>query len=285
MAEGTIGLAEPSTITASLRTAVVNVNGSNTHQEVMTIGGAGSSLQLLPILAAPPASTEYAAPVRIVSGPSTASDAVIRVNQGVGNSTAADRWQVAAGPNSTAWASSAGFHFDSSGALQITDVNPSTGPFAVNPVAGSTWRTQPGSTLWASSAGFHFDSSGALQITGATASTQVSLGLPTMATVAQSTVGNTSTQTVLISSAATTPYITSYVVTSTEAGPIVGGFYVGSTLIWPVTMWADGGVITQTQGPAVAPNFIFAGQASRPLHFVTSSSGVTLAVALTYFSA
>jgi hypothetical protein len=47
---------------------------------------------------------------------------------------------------------------------------------SVQPIAGSTFRTQPGSTLWASSAGFHFDSSGALQITGAAAgSTDVSI--------------------------------------------------------------------------------------------------------------
>src|SRR6185295_10074504 len=82
-------------------------------------------------------------------------------------------------PGSTLWASSAGFHFDSSGAMLV--VGSFSAQFSstkadnlvtvyqssaaelnasVQPIAGSTWRTQPGSTLWASSAGFHFDSSG-----------------------------------------------------------------------------------------------------------------------------
>src|SRR6185295_8046325 len=88
-------------------------------------------------------------------------------------------------PGSTLWASSAGFHFDSSGAMLV--VGSFSAQFSstkadnlvtvyqssaaelnasVQPIAGSTWRTQPGSTLWASSAGFHFDSSGALQTNG-----------------------------------------------------------------------------------------------------------------------
>lgn len=240
MAEGTIGLAEPSTITKSLRTFTHSINSSAVHQELMGIAGAGSSLQIAAVVAAAPASTEYGLVVRIAGGPSSAVDLQARVNQGLGNSSLADAWQV---------------------------------------------RSSPQSTLWASSAGFHFDSSGALQITGASASTQVSLGLPTMATVALSTVGNTSTGTALISSAATTPFITSYVVTSTETGPLVCGFYAGSTLLWPVIVWADGGVPTQMQGPSVPPSYIFAGQAGRPVQFTTPSSAVTINVALTYFNA
>lgn len=82
-------------------------------------------------------------------------------------------------PGSTAWASSAGFHFDSSGALAVKEQAPSTGPFAISSVGGivtvstgpfavssiaGVTSVAPMSTNWASSAGFHFDSSGALTV-------------------------------------------------------------------------------------------------------------------------
>ncbi|HEX7122353.1 MAG TPA: hypothetical protein VF178_08300 [Gemmatimonadaceae bacterium] len=126
------------------------------------------------------------------------------------------------------------------------------------------------------------------EVTGASpASTTVGLVvrqvLGTPLTFAASTVGNTSTQTVLISSAATTPYISAYMVASTETGPIVGGFYVGSTLLWPVVIGASLGVMQQSQQVA-QPGYVFRGQADRPVHFVTASSGVTLHVGLTYWN-
>lgn len=124
MAEGNIGLAEPSTITKSLRSVTQTINSSAVHQEVMTIGSAntaaGSSLGLAEVQATAPASTTMGLVVRIASGPSSAVDLQARVNQGVGNSSAGDRWLTGSMPNSTVWASSAGFHFDSSGALQVT---------------------------------------------------------------------------------------------------------------------------------------------------------------------
>lgn len=57
MAEGTIGLAEPSTITKSLRTVTQTVNSSVVHQEVMTIGGAASTTEIAVVMGSPPQST------------------------------------------------------------------------------------------------------------------------------------------------------------------------------------------------------------------------------------
>ena len=58
--EGSIGLSQPvaSTITMSLRTVVQAVNSSNVHQEVMTIGGAESTLEIARVINATP-STQY----------------------------------------------------------------------------------------------------------------------------------------------------------------------------------------------------------------------------------
>jgi hypothetical protein len=54
---------------------------------------------------------------------SSALDLRARVDQGIANSSAGDRWSVISAPASTVWASSAGFHFDSSGGLLITPAN------------------------------------------------------------------------------------------------------------------------------------------------------------------
>jgi len=84
--------------------------------------------------------------------------------------------QVVARPGDTNWASSAGFHFDGSGNLQITGASAST-QVSVSSLAGRV-GVAPTDTSWASSAGFHFTSSGELLTAGAAAgggSTQVSI--------------------------------------------------------------------------------------------------------------
>lgn len=79
---------------------------------------------------------------------------------------------VAVRPSDTNWASSAGFHFNSSGELLIRDALSTTVSVSnfsttvnVSSLAGRV-TVAPSDTNWASSAGFHFDSSGALQISG-----------------------------------------------------------------------------------------------------------------------
>lgn len=68
-------------------------------------------------------------------------------------------------PSDTNWASSAGFHFDSSGGLQIGGNITGSTTVNVSSLAGLV-AVRPSDTNWASSAGFHFDSSGGLQIAG-----------------------------------------------------------------------------------------------------------------------
>lgn len=167
-----IGLAEPSTITKSLRSVTHTINSSVVHQEVMTLGGAESSLEVARVTAAIPASTDY----------------------------------------------------------------------------GLVTRAAPA----------------------------------VLTNLTNSTLLATSTATTILSSAATTPYISAFILTSTDAGPIVGGFYAGSTLVWPVTLWAAGGVANVVQQVA-APGYVFSGQAGRPLTFNAGSSGVFVRLGMTYW--
>lgn len=148
---GDIGLSQPvaSTITARLDAITLDANSTTVMREVMVIGSPETTNALTAVLAAAPKSTDWGMAVRVISGPSTATDFAVRaltpstyadagivraqnstatdflarVNQGVGNSSLADAWKV--GPASTAFASSAGFHFTSSGAMQIAGNNSS----------------------------------------------------------------------------------------------------------------------------------------------------------------
>lgn len=72
---------------------------------------------------------------------------------------------VAVRPSDTNWASSAGFHFNSSGELLTVAAVTTSTTVNVSSLAGRV-TVAPSDTNWASSAGFHFDSSGALQISG-----------------------------------------------------------------------------------------------------------------------
>ena len=99
---------------------------------------------------------------------------------------------------------------------------------------------------------------------------------------AASTMGSASTGSTIVSSAATVPYIVAYKVTSTAAGPLTGGFYAGSTLLWPILLWADGGQPRDSQEVS-APGFVFKGQADRPVELRISSTGA-VSYGITYWT-
>ena len=161
--------------------------------------------------------------VRVVGGPSSAADFIQNVSSVAGI--------VAVRPSDTNWASSAGFHFDSSGALNVaasfagsTDVSISrfaaglvssavaagnSSALMVRVVGGASSAAdfvsnvssvagivavRPSDTNWASSAGFHFDSSGALNVAASFAgSTDVSISkLPAGLLSSAAAAGNSS---------------------------------------------------------------------------------------------
>lgn len=127
---GDIGVSQPaaSTITMKVRTVTMDMNSTVAHQEVLTLGGAESSLEVARVQATAPVSTAMGLVVRIAGGPSSAADLLARVNQGIGNSTLADRWVV-----NTANSSAADYHgvrlVDSSGTGFHGPTNPM--PFAL----------------------------------------------------------------------------------------------------------------------------------------------------------
>lgn len=122
-----------------------------------TAGGGSTQISIKEILTSSGASvmdsTANAINVNVVAG-SAASDTTATVTPAAGST-----WR--SQPGSTAWASSAGFHFEaSSGALQVTP-------------GSSLWQVQPGSTNWPKAAGLSVDSSNAqnVKLDGSTALT------------------------------------------------------------------------------------------------------------------
>ena len=260
-----IGLAEPSTITKSLAGVLVQRNGSNTYQEVMVLGSPNSTtaLALAEIQATAPASTTMGLVVRVASGPSSAADLLVRP---VFSSTNTDN-PVRAILSST-----------------NTD-NP------VRAILSSTSADNPVTATFASSANSVLSrattSSGGL-VEGSTNLPAVgALGLhvaqivPTL-TITNSTAGSDSIASLVSSNAASKAYVTAYTVNSTEAGPIQAGFYAGATLVWPVTIWATGGVVKDAQS-VPHPSYLFKGSTGAALTFNVPSTG-HYRVAITYWT-
>ena len=136
--------------------------------------------------------------------------------------------RVATMPNSTLWASSAGFHFDSSGALNIAGSFSaqfsSTKADNLVTVYQSTASelkatVSPSDTNWASSAGFHFTSSGELNV-------NASFSGSTIVTVSTGSIQVSAFSTALASSAA---------VTSTAIGLIVRPIWSSTGTDQPVS--------------------------------------------------
>lgn len=167
-----IGGAEPSTLTFKAATVTQTRNSSAMHQELISIADPESSLAIVAVRNAAPASTAWAMAVRVVSGPSSVADFAVRA---VLSSTAADNPVLVSG-NSTVVVSAFA-------AGLLSTATPSAASSGLNVWAvggilssvGGMVHTLPNSTLWASSAGFHFDSSGAMLVSGASASTVVTI--------------------------------------------------------------------------------------------------------------
>lgn len=174
---------ESATVTFTVDAVQVTQNSSAVLREILVLGDpeVASSLGLARITNTAPASTNAALNVRIASGPSSVADLTVRT---ASPSTYADVGiyrvqQSSAGdllakttPLSTLWASSAGFHFDSSGAMTVnagvvagsTDVTAKQG----TPTGSSTpWamRLSDGST-WVVTGSDYLDGSTASNITG-----------------------------------------------------------------------------------------------------------------------
>lgn len=129
---GDINLEEPSTVTKRLAAVEIERNSTAQYQEVMVLGSPNSttSLALAEVTDSVPASTTMGLVVRVaqpstgpiaissIAGPvtvrssaanalvtvyqSTATDLLARVNQGIGNSSAGDRWRVMTANSSAA---------------------------------------------------------------------------------------------------------------------------------------------------------------------------------------
>ncbi len=274
MAEGTIGLAEPSTITKSLRTVTQTVNSSVVHQEVMTIGGAGSTLQIAAVTASAPASTEFGLNVRIVSGPSTAADAVIRVNQGLANSSIGDRWPV--------------FFANSSAADYI--------PVRIVDSSGTAYASlgldytdaSTASTLAAPSLTYNNGSNATMRLVGTSQPLPVQIRTGTLTfnsttvLVLMQTAGGSTT---LVSSAASVAHkVFAYSVTSTIVATSTVTFLSSAASdVWGLLLGTGSSGVSGANVAVTPPAYLFKTAAGEALGFSASSTG-HYRVSISYFT-
>lgn len=299
MAFGNIGLSEPvsSAVTKVVAAVTINRGSTTEYQELLTLADAQSSLGISRVIATAPPSTEYGLVVRIASGPSSAvdlsmrpvfsstntdnpvravlsstnTDNVVRAFQGPGISSLVDRWLVNA-----ANSSAADYHgvrlVDSSG----TGYHGPTNPMPVSFTDSSNAVVKPADAV-----------NNAIRVNvvagAAGGSTNYTMSTPSLQTYAASTTGQSSATTIVSSNANTVGYIMGYSLTSTEAGPVNAGFYSGSSLVWPVLIWAGGGV-PAAQQVATYPSYLFKGSTGQPLTFNVSSTGA-YRLGVTYWTA
>lgn len=267
-----IGLQEPSTITKTVAAVQIQRNSSNELQEILCLGDSESTLGVARVTAAGGVpSTTYGLVVRLAGGPSSAADATFRVDQGLGNSSAADRWRVMTA-NSSAADYNAVRLVDSSG----TGYHGPTNPLPTALTDSSNAVVKAGDSA-----------NNAIRVNvvagAAAGSTNVTISTPALQGYAASTAGQSTATTIVSSNANTIGYVMAYKVTSTVAGPINAGFYAGSNLVWPVLLWADGGI--PRDGEQVSyPSFLFKGSTGVPLTFNVASTG-DYRVAVTYWTA
>jgi hypothetical protein len=239
---GDIGLAEPSTLTKRLAAVEITRNSTVQSQEVMVLGSPNST----GVLAL--AEVMGSAPASTVMGLAVRQVGPVAVT----NSTATDLLTAAV----------------------------QSGTWNIATVTTVTTVTTVSAARVATSSGGGVEGSTGTPPTGA-------LGLhvrplhPALTTF-NSTAGSDSVATLVSSQATTKAFVSAYTVNSTEAGPIQCGFYSGSTLVWPVTIWAEGGLMKDAQA-VPHPSYLFAGSTGQALTFNVASTGA-FRVAITYWT-
>jgi hypothetical protein len=326
-----VGLAEPSTITKSLAAVPITRNSSVTYQEVMVLGSPNSTtlLALAEVTGADPASTTVGLVVREANRnvyQSTATDFLASIAPIAGSTF---RTQ----PGSTAWATSAGFHFNSSGDLKVEAsftgsttvtvsrivgnssaadyvpvriVNSSADGFsalaadyvhnstltastvsgpAVLLRASATAPTDVGSddrfvAQWALRSGAAVNAitgtAGALVASATAQPSTAAVGLVTRPVVggllsyAASTTGQATATSIVSSNAGSKAFVYAYTITSTAStGVVIGGFYDGATLKWPITLSTGFAGANLAVSP---PGYLFSGSTGAALTFNVAST-------------
>jgi hypothetical protein len=275
----------PSTVDFRLATIQIARGSTNELQEIVCLGDPNSSLGVAQILAAAPTSTAHGLVVRIAGGASTATDLAVRA---LLSSTGADN-PVSIAVVSTTFASSAGFHFDSSGAMQVTMANGSAVDTDDNSVAGGQANVAVtisetygfnGSTTW-----LRVEASTAAMAPGA-AGLGVRQVLPTLNSTASADAFAASTSWVVATSnASVKTKVFAYSITTTCVTATNLKFYNGATMMWPVVLQAISSAVSGVNLAVSPPAFLFQNSTGAPMTLQTSgsSAGPAFHVAVSYF--
>jgi hypothetical protein len=248
------------TITASTTAGV--------HSSLVSIAGAYLS-------SAAVAANSSALNVRVVGGASSGADFPVSGT-------------VIARPGDTNWASSAGFHFDSSGALQITGASNSTMVTVRQSTAADLQATvTPASTTWAVQAAITQPISTATPAHGSSAVLvrQVISSLQS-ATVEVTSSNSTALYTVL-SSAAVAQRVFAFSITSTAAVPSTLLFMTASTThLWGVGFGSGSSGVTGANLAVAPPGFLFAAAAGEALQCViqAASTGQSARISVSWLT-
>lgn len=261
---------------------------TNEEQEILVLGDPETSNAIARVTAAAPASTNAALNVRIASGPSSLVDLAVRA---VLPSTATDNpVSLPSTQQVRVYNSTAGDLLANVGQVStVWAVQVDGRVRAQNSTIGDLLASvQQNSTVWQTQAALRTSSGGGIE--GSTNGVpQGALGLhvriapSSIQTFAASTVGGTSTNTVLVSSQANPIKVWSYCITSTVVAASTVSFRSSlAGLKWPLVLGSGSSGITGANLASQPPHPLFLTDANTALTFHTPSSGPEYSIAISY---
>lgn len=265
---------ESATVTFRVATVQITRGSTDEQQEILVLGDPESSVAIARVSSIAPASSDAGLVVRQV-GHSTTVNVSSLAGAVIVRSSAADFAATVSGnvgQASTVWA------------VQVDGI-----VRAQNSTIGDLLASvQQNSTVWQTQAALRTSSGGGLE--GSTNGVpQGALGLhvriapSSVQTFAASTVGATSTNTVLVSSQANPIKVWSYCITSTVVTPSTVSFRSSlAGLKWPLVLGSGSSGITGANLASQPPHFLFQTDANTALTFHTPSSGPEYSIAISY---
>jgi hypothetical protein len=302
---------ESATVTFTVGTISLTRNSSVELQEILCIGDpeTASSLGIARVLASAPASTNAGLGVRIISGPSSVADFSVRA---VLPSTATDNvvnvsslaGRALVDQNSTVWAVQVDGRVRAQNSTigdLLASVQQNSTVWAVqvdgrvraqNSTIGDLLASvQQNSTVWQTqaairdSSGIGFGGSTTRPTTGAQGQL-VRVVLNDLQSTAFSTMGNNSTSSTIVSSAASVRHkVYAYSITSTVQAVNTLTFASSlANMLWTVQMQAFSSGISGANLAVTPPAWLFATESASPLVFKVTGTTGTYHLSFSYFS-
>lgn len=277
-----IGVSQPaaSTITMKVRTVTQSVNSTTVHQEVLTIGGAESTLEIVRVTTTTPDSTAYGLVTRsvIYPGDPILVDAVSQL--------ATDYWPVRMVDSSGTGFASLGIDYTDGSTTSTLAAGALSYVNGSNTTMRVVGTTQPLPVQLRTSAGTELSASTGFVAGSTAALLDVRPSVPSLYSVSTTVTSTASTAFYeLLSSNALSRRVCAYLVTSTAAAAMSVEFMSGTnTTMWGLDIGSGSSGVTGANLAVPGPAYLFATAAGAAVNLRLGSTGVQVRVSFTGYN-